>query len=668
MKYPLTATARQILDKRYIHTKLGEKSWEDVVERILHHVVPGEEDRFREMLLERFFVPNSPTLVNAGTTIKGYTACFVVPFEDSLEGIAKTKYSFMKIAQKGGGCGTTLSHLRPEGFPVAGSTHSTAGGPVSFYNTICEDMKAMTQAGFREMAMMGTMSIVHPDIEKFITAKEQEGVMHLSNLSVMVPDYFMEMVTEAEPGTYDLALRWNDEVVGYVDATKLFDMIVYHAWLNGEPGILFEDTINNNTPYSHTGQYIYATNPCGEQPLPPYGACNLGSIDLSKFVIDKLDIDWHGLAITIENAVEFLDNIIDISEWPIPEIEDWVLANRPIGLGVMGFADMLLALGIPYGGQKCIDLIHELGIFIHNTAYEKSIQLGVIRGIPEQCKKLPTPRRNITLLSIAPTGSIALIAGCSHSIEPIFAPVTYRQDTTGSYEDHHPLSNRSHFKSAVNGENDKVVHWQEHIDVQATWQTYVDSAVSKTINFPKGTTVEEVREAFIYAWYTKCKGITVYVDGSREQQVLRAEKSLDFPMTRVTYQADRPRILESRTVKLSNNGSGGEGNVYITIGYTDKGSPIEVFVNGPSILLPDVQMRDGFSRLSSLALRYGVPVERLVKELRQIQATSLRSVPTQIAAVLEELELGDKCPNCNANIQFLEGCRVCVMCGYSHCS
>ena len=665
MNYPLTPMAQQILDKRYIHKELGEKSWEDVIDRVLRHVVPGDEDRFREMLVERFFVPNSPTLVNAGTKIGGLSACFVTPLEDSLEGIAKTKYDFMKIAQKGGGCGTTLSHLRPQGSSVAGSTHSTAGGPIGFYNTICEDMKAMTQAGFREMAMMGTMSVYHPDIKKFIAAKEQEGVMHTSNLSVMVPDSFMELITSDDQESYDIPLNWGGDVRENVDARELFDMIVYHAWLNGEPGMLFETTINENTPYKYTDQYIYATNPCGEQPLPPYGTCNLGSIDLSKFVVAGC-IDWALLEATVEKSVEFLDNVIEVSEWPLSEVAEWVIENRPIGLGIMGFADMLLTLGYRYGEGECVALIDRLGEFIYEVARRTSVRLGEIRGVPVQCVKLPEPRRNITLLSIAPTGSIALIAGCSHGIEPVFAPTTYRTDKTGSYENHHPFQDQEHFKSSVNGDSAKIVHWTEHINVQAKWQQWVDSAVSKTINFPKGTTVKEVREAFVYAWNAGCKGITVYVDGSRTEQVLSTEKSLDFPQTRVTYQQGRPRVLESRTIKLSNNGS--EGNVYITIGYTSKGKPTEVFVNGPSILLPDVQMRDGFSRLSSLCLRFGVPTERLVKELRQITATSLHSVPTQIASVLEELELGEKCPNCKADIQFLEGCRVCVACGYSHCS
>jgi len=663
MKYPLTSTAKQILDKRYIHKDLGEDSWEDVVDRVLGYIMPDRKDNFlyRQMLLERYFVPNSPTLVNAGTKIKGLSACFVIPFEDSIEGIAEAKYRFMKIAQKGGGCGTSLSNIRPEGTPVAGSTHATAGGPVSFYNTICEDMKAMTQAGFREMAMMGTMHVSHPDIKKFITAKTIEGVMHTTNLSVMVDNEFISQVVLN--GSFRQYFDKDGELIvdQTVPAREIFDLIVHQAWLNGEPGLLFDTAINTNTPYKYTSQVINATNPCGEQPLPSFGTCNLGSIDVSKFFDAELDdqIDYIALGTFVDLAITFLDAAIDVAEWPIPEIKEWVQNNRPVGLGIMGFADLLLQMKIAYGSPESLDVAENLMSFIYREAIRTSEYLGDKYGVPKECTYLPTPRRNITVVSIAPTGSIALIAGCSHGIEPIFAPTTVRTDKTGVYTDISTHAEAEYFRSAINDDPTKVVTWKEHIDIQAAFQMYVDSGVSKTINLPNTATKEDVGEAFMYAWEKGCKGITVYRDGSRVEQVL----SVDSKLEPVTIE-ERPRMLDSKTVKLKN---GGEGNVYITVGFTED-VPTEVFVNGPSMQLHDVQMRDGFSRLSSLALRYGVPVERLIKELRQIRAQSLKDVPAQIASVLEELAITDhKCPDCGATTQPDNGCYVCVMCGWSKC-
>jgi ribonucleoside-diphosphate reductase alpha chain len=921
MKFPLSEIAQQVLEKRYIHKDLGETSWEDVVERVVNHVLEDKpilgfdspKQSLRQLILDRYFVPNSPTLVNAGTAISGLSACYVVPFTDSIEGIAKTKYDFMKICQKGGGCGTTLSNIRPEGMRVGGSTHSKAAGPIKFFNTICEDMKAMTQAGFREMAMMGTMSVYHPDIEKFIRAKEEEGVMHTTNLSVMADDAFMKTAIDGgEWTTYfkvsnDCDADWNKDVHSMVrkfNASKLLDLIAEHAWRNGEPGIIFSDAVNYDTPYKHTGQTIDSTNPCihpdslvetidgririadikeptmvytrdvdgslglsrasaswvsrkdtsvmrittrngkqikvtpdhlvlthsgwkragrirlgdrivqlcrarrgaaysgvklttehnrayrmehrliaegvygplgnkdvhhidgdtynnaidnlevinhkehskytatfdnpqahqvrgadgmfvstgispktivpmpkqlrsnmknnfgnvvvdiepnyetvdvydisvvntnnfiadfmvvhncGEQPLPPYGTCNLGSLDVSKFIKRqdnaKPMIDYEGLADCVKLGVIFLDSVIDVAEWPLPEIKEWVEANRPIGLGVMGFADLLLELEIPYGSEESIRLSEELVSWIYDSALEASVKLGKIRGMPENNKLLPEPRRNVTLLSIAPTGSIALIAGCSHGIEPIFAPTTVRVDKTGTYTIPHARAGANYFRSAVNDDGEKAVSWREHINIQAAWQRWVDSGVSKTINLPHDATIKDVRDGIVMAWKNGCKGITVYRDNSRDKQVLNQEKFYqdDAPVKR-----KRDRVMKSLTVKID---VGGE-NQYVTVSHADD-KPMEVFVNAPSILLPDVQMRDGFSRLSSLALRYGVPVEELIKELRQIPAQSLKSVPVTIANVLEELYLEENCPECGSS-DYVNGggCKYCNSCGYEKC-
>jgi ribonucleoside-diphosphate reductase alpha chain len=661
MKYPLSEMAQQLLAARYIHQELGEESWDDVVERVVNYIYDGKQsDTDREMLRERYFLPNSPTLVNAGTKIKGLSACFVVPLEDSLEDIAHTKYQFMKVAQKGGGCGTTLSYIRPKGLPVAGSTHSVAGGPISFYNTICEDMKAMTQAGFREMAMMGTMTVHHPDIKRFITAKVEEGAMHTSNLSVMITDNFMRALAENLP----FIMSFYDDLHMAGNAEEIFDLIVHHAWLNGEPGVLFFDTINRG-PYRETGQWIHATNPCGEQPLPPYGACNLGHIDVSKLYIKKSrTVDHWSLSSIAKWAVEFLDNAISKSEWPTPEIAAWVEANRPIGLGIMGFADLCLKMGYRYGDDDSKKLAKDIMRQIHITAKETSEHLGKERGIPEQCAKLEEPRRNITLTSIAPTGSVAMIAGCSHGIEPIFSPTYTRIDKSGSYEVDHPMRNSTHFVSAVNDDPDKVVAWRQHIDIQAAFQDWVDAGVSKTINLPNSATENDIREAIIYAWTKGCKGITFYRDGSRQVQVLNDKSVLDFEKSPVTIgPTPRRRSLPASVFKLKN---GGDGNIYITVSFEDD-KPYEIFVAAPSIDLKDVQMRDSVSRLATLALKWGVPVAELIKELKQIPAQSFKSPPHWIATVLEELYSKPACEHCGGVLAYTEGCATCEACGQSKC-
>jgi ribonucleoside-diphosphate reductase alpha chain len=670
LKY-LDEVGQQVLEKRYLHRELGETNWSDVVDRVVNHVLEDKpiagfdsiREKIRTLILETRFVPNSPTLVNAGTAINGLSACYVVPFEDSIEGIAKTKYDYMKICQKGGGCGTTLSHIRPEGMRVGGSTHSHAAGPIKFFNTICEDMQAMTQAGFREMAMMGTMDIIHPDIEKFITAKQQEGVMHNTNISVVVDDNFMELAQEGGEWTTVFSIHdglGDNTFMRTFDASDLLYRIAENAWANGEPGLIFHNQVKRS-PYTETGQQIFATNPCGEQPLPPYGTCNLGSIDVSKFVGSYGAFDWYGLDDCIALAVVFLDSVIDKADWPIPEIEQWVKLNRPIGLGVMGFADALLKMEIAYGSEESLEFANHLGQCFYETAMHTSEKLGEVRGVPGACQYLEKPRRNVTVLSIAPTGSIALLAGCSHSIEPIYAPTTLREDKTGSYVITHPQAEHEYFRSAVGTDPSSIVSWKQHIDMQAVWQGWVDSGVSKTINMPNTATVDDVRSALIYAWESGCKGVTVYRDGSRETQVLSQEK---FDQAKLPVMAKRERVLPSHTVRIDQ----GDERHYVTVSY-DNDSPREVFVNGQSILLPDVQMRDGFSRLSSLALRYGVPVEELVKELRQIPAQGLKSVPVTIAKALEELYIEEYCPECGSS-DYVNGggCKYCASCGYERCA
>ena len=517
----LDDVAKNILQKRYYHQ--GESSWEDVTSRVVNWVVPEGawwKETARQMILNRYFLPNSPCLVNSGKKGGGLSACFVVGFEDSIEEIYKTKLEFALIAKKGGGCGTTLSNLRPENDFVAGSTHGYAGGPVKFFETICNDMKAMTQAGFREMAMMGTMIYTHPDIIKFIKAKTEEGRMHTTNISVLVDSRFMELVksdgeywTEFGGKRYDL-----------VKARDIFDMIVNGAWNNGEPGLIFIDRMNNNSPYGIIHQKIESVNPCGEQPLPKNGVCNLGSLDLSKFVIDN-QIDWAKLEVATRIAVRILDAVIDAGSYPTRDIHDWAHAHRPVGVGVMGVADMLLDMEIAYGSRESMTVVGNVMRFIQEASESESVIIGQELGIPEGCKSLPVPRRNITVQTVAPTGTISLIAGCSNGIEPVFSEFTMRTDKTGTYKIYHPKAHESYFRCAVTGNGGTEVTWQEHVAMQNEVQKYVDSGVSKTINFPNSATREDIASAFMMAYdLGSVKGMTVYRNGSRSQEVLSPKK------------------------------------------------------------------------------------------------------------------------------------------------
>ncbi len=513
----LSEAAMNILKKRYFRP--WETSWAQVAARIVAWVMRGESDEVAQLTLEmitnRYFIPNSPCIVSAGTENGGLSACFVVDFEDSIDGIYKTKLEFAKIAKGGGGCGTTLSKIRPEGSKVSGSVHGYAGGPIKFFNTICHDMEAMTQAGFREMAMMGTMNVRHPDILKFIHAKETEGRMHTTNISVVVDDEFMKLVENRGKYWTEFGGKQYEEL----DAQAVFSQIVEGAWRNGEPGLLFYDRINDS-PYKYSNQTILATNPCGEQPLPPNGVCNLGSLDISKFLREDRTINLELLDLATRLSIRFLDDVVERSSYPTDDIARWAKDNRPVGLGIMGLADYYLKRGVAYGSDKSIEELKFILKFIKEIAEDESIILGEERGIPSACAKLPVPRRNVTLLSIAPTGTISILAGCNSGIEPIFSEIVIRNDKTGSYQFGNDLVEKDYFRCAVSSNGEKEVTWEEHVNIQAAAQMFVDSGVSKTINFPNHVHRDTIYKAFILAWKLGCKGITVYRNGSRSVEVL----------------------------------------------------------------------------------------------------------------------------------------------------
>jgi len=546
-KAELSDMALNILEKRYLAK--GEKTWDDIVDRIIKHVLhsSSKDDKklTREMILNRYFIPNSPCIVNSGKKSGGLLACFVVDLQDSIRDIYQTKLDFALIAKKGGGAGTSLSFLRPEGSMVSGSVHGHAGGPVKFFDTICYDMTAMTQAGFREMAMMGTMSVYHPDIIKFIKAKSEEGRMHTTNISVVVDDAFMKCVQEDKEFTTSFEGKEYDTY----KARDIFNLVVESAWKNGEPGLLFMDSMNDS-PYKYADITIHATNPCGEQPLPFNGSCNLGSIDISKFLDDDNTINVELLELATRLSIRFLDSVLDVNEFPTDAIKEMSVKCRQVGLGIMGLADYYLARGVSYGSDEALEELSFILGFIKSISEDESITLGEEKGVPEYCSYLPNPRRNITLLSIAPTGTISLLAGCNSGIEPFFSEVTNRSDRTGNYTitggDIENLP--AHFSCAVSANGGREVTWQEHVATQSTTQRFVDSGVSKTINFPNYTHKETIGKAFMRAWESGCKGITVYRNGSRSVEVL-SPKNLDKESCPLCESA---MIYESGCSKCSN--------------------------------------------------------------------------------------------------------------------
>ena len=374
------------------------------------------------------------------------------------------------------------------------------------------------------MAIMFTESVYHPDIVKFITAKKEEGRISNANISVVVDNAFMKAVERDE--TY--WTEFNGKKYDEYRARVIFDKIIDGMWQNGEPGVLFKDRIDLS-PYRYTGQEIFGTNPCSEQPLPPNGVCNLGSLDLSKFLNKNNEIDWEKLEVATRYGVRFLDAVIDVTGFPTKEIEKWAKENRAIGFGIMGYADMLLMKEIAYGSNEALKLEEEILSFISKVSEAESILMGKTpwykkilfkSNVPAMCKKLPIPRRNITLTTIAPTGTISLIAGCSSGIEPVFSEITVRNDKTGTYTFEDKLADKPYFRCAVSSNGATEVTWEEHIKTLSSAQKHIDSGVSKTINFPTMTHRETIGKAVMMAWKEGCKGLAVYRNGSRKQEVL----------------------------------------------------------------------------------------------------------------------------------------------------
>ncbi|MEM2953958.1 MAG: vitamin B12-dependent ribonucleotide reductase, partial [Candidatus Bathyarchaeia archaeon] len=557
----LTVNALEVLRKRYLLKDETERIIEDpakMFRRVARAIAridrkygenPKEsEETFYRMMARLEFIPNSPTLFNAGTRLGQLSACFVLPVEDSLESIFTAVKNMALIEKSGGGVGFDFSKLRPKG-DIVMSTKGVASGPVSFMRVFDTATEVIKAGGKRRGAMMGILRVDHPDILEFITSKQQPGFLSNFNISVAVTDEFMK--TMEENGEYWLINPRNKEKTGKLKAKEVWELMARSAWASGDPGVVFIDEINRHNPTPEVGK-IESTNPCGEQPLLPYESCNLGSINLSRMVGDG-EILWDKLRETVRNAVHFLDNVIDANKYPLKEIEKITRANRKIGLGVMGFADMLIKLGVPYNSEKALELAEKLMSFINEEAHKKSEEIAEKRGsFPNFEKSIWKDKykamRNATVTTVAPTGSISIIAGCSSGIEPIFAVSFIRNvldgtrlfeinplfemiakekgfydvqileevAKTGSVQkiDKIPEDVRRLFVTAL----DVAPEW--HVQMQAAFQKYTDNAVSKTVNMPYEASVEDVRKVFELAWKLKCKGVTVFRYGSKPEQVL----------------------------------------------------------------------------------------------------------------------------------------------------
>ena len=557
----LTVNALEVLRKRYLLKDMQERVVETPSElftrisRALARVDkqfgddPKKSEKiFYDMMARLEFMPNSPTLFNAGTDIGQLSACFVLPVGDSLDGIFTTVKNMALIEQTGGGVGFDFSKLRPNG-DIVGSTKGIASGPVSFMRVFDVSTEVIKAGGKRRGAMMGILRVDHPDVLEFITSKQQPGFLSNFNISVTVTDEFMKAVEEN--GNYWLVNPRSKENVKTLNARSVWDSMIKSAWKSGDPGVIFIDEVNRHNPTPQVGR-IEATNPCGEQPLLPYESCNLGSINLSQMTEDG-KVDWTKLRETTRNAVHFLDNVVDANKYPLKETEAITSRNRKIGLGVMGFADMLIKLGIRYDSEEALELGDKLMKFVQEESHKKSEEIAEKRGsFPNFDKSIWKDKhsafRNATVTTVAPTGTISIIAGCSSGIEPLFAISFIRNVLSGTrLFETNPLfestAKEKGFYSAnlleeiartgsvqqIKGVPDDMkklfitaldIKPPWHVKMQAVFQKYTDNAVSKTVNLPAEATVEDVREVYDLAWKLKCKGVTVFRYGSKPEQVL----------------------------------------------------------------------------------------------------------------------------------------------------
>ena len=818
----LSPNARTVLEKRYlVKDKTGKpvETPEDMFWRVATTIAEADRkygatdkqiektaNQFYELMTQRRFEPNSPTLMNAGRPLGQLSACFVLPVDDALSngssGIYDTLRSMALIHQSGGGTGFSFSRLRSRGAMVR-STTGVASGPISFMELYDASTDAVKQGGTRRGANMGILRVDHPDVMEFITSKEDLTKITNFNISVAIPTKYMEALKVG--GNYDLIDPSTKKVVGQMNAQEVWDKMIEGAWRTGEPGVFFIDEANKYNPVPHLGAYE-ATNPCGEQPLLAYDVCNLGSINVGYYVNDG-KMDWKSFAKDIHLSTRFLDNVIDANKYPLPEIDSLSKRIRRIGLGVMGFADALIRLGVVYDSPEGVEFGRKVMEYVDVEGKKASAQLAEERGaFPEWAQSIWGPDataardengarlrpemklRNCNVTTVAPTGTISIIAGCSSGLEPLFA-VAFMRNQAGVMmpdvnEDFIAIGKKEGWYSDALMERiaktGSVIHsevpvkWQQvfattnniapewHIKMQAAFQDHCDSAISKTTNFSHAATREDVKKIYELAYEMKCKGVTVYRDGSRDGQVLSTGATADAAakrdgkvedaasrqeladlnerlaevqssnerLQRLLFDAEaenlqrrqkrsRPDVLKSTAIRKETP----LGTMFVHITEDDKGQPFEVFINLGKAGGSAMADAEAMGRLVSLALRSGIPIQQVHRQLRGISSdravglgpNKVLSVPDAIGLALEDwmrtkngvqqellttsetlaapsapvmktqpvaagnntlmafesVNSGDSfigtCPDCGSQLEFAEGCAKCHVCGFSEC-
>jgi len=749
----LTENALKVLEKRYFRKDENGvliEDWQKMLTRVAANIASGDEEktrRFYRLMDAGYFLPNSPTLMNAGGDLQQLSACFVLPLEDSMESIFETVKNAALIHKSGGGTGFSFSRLREANARVR-STNGVSSGPLSFLKVFNAATDAVKQGGTRRGANMAILNVDHPQILDFITCKENPAALNNFNISVGVTEEFMQAV--ANDDEYNLISPHTGAISKKLKARDVFALIVKMAHKNGEPGIVFLDRLNNANPTPALGK-IESTNPCGEQPLLPYEACNLGSINLALLIKDG-DVNWDKLKEVVQDSVDFLDAVIDVSKFPLPQIENISKANRKIGLGVMGWADLLFQLKIPYASEEAVTLAAKLMEFIDFYAKKHSSELAVKKSafpnfpesiyangslkretlnqdwesLKEKIKKEGI--RNATLTTIAPTGTISMIADTSSGIEPQFSLAYVKNvmdgekliyvnkylqkalEEKGIYNkklleeiltrgslaciEDIPEELQKVFQTA----HDISPEW--HIRMQAAFQKYTDNAVSKTINFPNSATVEDIQSAYELAYHLGCKGVTVYRDGSRESQVLYL--GTQMTTSEKTDQKVAPRTRPEITKGITQRLETGCGHMYVTIN-TDAQGACEVFIQMGKVGGCASAQLEAIARLVSLALRSQIKIESITRQLKGIRCQSpmwnkgkmITSCGDAVGQALEQfvtlytkgqIQSGEfsaenenpdspkqfgngfaLCPDCGNTIEHTEGCLKCPTCGWSKC-
>jgi ribonucleoside-diphosphate reductase alpha chain len=732
----LGPNALKVLEKRYL--KKNEEgrvteTAEDLFRRVADTVASAEliygkseadvsatAEEFYAMMTSLDFLPNSPTLMNAGRRLGQLSACFVLPVEDSMESIFDAVKNTAIIHKSGGGTGFSFSSLRPGG-DIVGSTKGVSSGPISFMTVFDTATEAVKQGGTRRGANMGILRVDHPDILNFITSKDDNARFNNFNISVAITDSFMQAVREDKD--YDLINPRTNKVVKSLKARLVFDTIVNHAWKNGEPGIVFIDRINAINPTPGIG-LIESTNPCGEQPLLPYESCNLGSINLARMTREGA-LDNQKLRSTVWSAVHFLDNVIDVNKYPIEKIAEMTRSNRKIGLGVMGWADMLIQLDIPYNSDKAVALADEVMGFIQREGKKASAALSEERGVfPNYTGSIYDEKiklRNATVTTIAPTGTLSILAGCSSGVEPLFAVSFVRNVMEGTklievnpyFEKvakergfwSRDLMERIADEGSLHGFDEipddvKTIFTtahdispMEHVAMQAAFQKHVDNAVSKTVNFPQDASPKDVEDVYMFAYKLGCKGVTVYRDGSREEQVLstgKTKKEAEPTQVKIVPRK-RPQTIKGETRGMKT----GCGNIYITVNEDENGQLFELFTHMGKAGGCAASQAEAIGRLVSLALRSNIEPEAIINQLKGItcheqtwtSGGKITSCSDAIAKALEKylaragkgngnggnghskgeaMRIG-ACPECGGAVEHEGGCAVCHSCGFTKC-